>query len=274
MPASTWNGYISFGLISVPIKLYAAARYSHVAFHEIHRKCGTRVRQQLYCPYDKEVVSRDEVAMGYEVEKDKYVLVEPEELKKLQPASSTAMEILQFVKLSEVDPIYFETSYFAVPDEAGARGYSLLVKAMEDMDYAAIAKVTMHQRERTVIIRPYEKGLILHTIYYPDEIRDAQGYGKTTGNLKKQEVELAEQFAKALLKPFRPEQFHDEYKKRVEQLVKSKQDGKAAPTQEKTPRLAPVVDLMTALKQSLARSSKSQGKSESTSKGKKLRKSA
>ena len=102
MPSSTWKGYISFGLISVPIKLYAAARYSHVAFHEIHRKCGTRVRQQLYCPYDKEVVPRDEIAMGYEVEKDKYILVEPDELKKLQPASSTAMEILQFVKLAEV----------------------------------------------------------------------------------------------------------------------------------------------------------------------------
>jgi DNA end-binding protein Ku len=271
MPSSTWNGYISFGLISVPIKLYAAARYSHVAFHEIHRKCGTRVRQQLYCPYDKEVVSRDEIAMGYEVEKDKYILVEPDELKKLQPASSTAMEIVQFVKLAEVDPIYFETSYFSVPEEAGERGYSLLVKAMEEMDFAAIAKVTMHQRERTVIIRPYKNGLILHTIYYPDEIRETKDYGKTTAkNLEKQEIELAEQFAKALVKPFHPEQFHDEYKKRVEQLVESKSDGKAAPKHENAPRLAPVVELMTALKESLARSKKSEG----ASRGKRLRKSA
>ena len=112
MPTSVWKGYISFGLISVPIRLFAAARYSHIAFHEIHKKCGHRVHQQLYCPYDEEVVSRDELALGYEVEKDKYVLVEPAELKELQPHSSTAMEILQFVKLSEVDPIYFETSYF------------------------------------------------------------------------------------------------------------------------------------------------------------------
>jgi DNA end-binding protein Ku len=271
MASSTWNGYISFGLISVPIRLYAAARYSHVAFHEIHRKCGTRVHQQLYCPYDREVVSRDEIVMGYEVEKDKYVLVEPEELKKLQPASSTAMEIIQFVKLAEVDPIYFETSYFSVPEEAGARGYALLVKAMEDMDYAALAKVTMHQRERTVIIRPYENGLILHTIYYPDEIRDAAGYGKTTTkDLKKQEIELAEQFAKALVKPFRPEQFHDEYRKRVERLIESKSHGKPAPRQENAPRLAPVVDLMTALKKSLADRKGSEG----GSKSKRLRKSA
>lgn len=271
MPSSTWNGYISFGLISVPIKLYAAARYSHVVFHEIHRTCGTRVRQQLYCPYDKEVVSRDEIAMGYEVDKDKYVLVEPEELKKLQPPSSTAMEILQFVKLSEVDPIYFETSYFSVPEEAGERGYALLVKAMDEMEYAALAKVTMHQRERTVIIRPYQNGLILHTIYYPSEIRDAKGYGKTTAkDLKKQEIELAEQFAKALVKPFRPEQLHDQYKERVEQLIESKREGKPAPKSEKAPRLAPVVDLMTALKQSLA----GRKNTAAASKPRKLRKSA
>jgi DNA end-binding protein Ku len=271
MASSTWNGYISFGLVSVPIKLYAAARYSHVAFHEIHRKCGTRVRQQLYCPYDKEVVSRDELAMGYEAAKDKYVLVEPEELKKLQPPSSTVMEIIQFVKLSEVDPIYFETSYFSVPEAAGERGYSLLVRALEEMEYAALAKVTMHQRERTVIIRPYQNGLILHTIFYPSEIREATGYGKTTAkDLKKQEIDLAEQFAKALVKPFRPEPFHDEYKERVEKLIESKSAGKPAPAHEKTPRLAPVLDLMTALKESLA----NKKKREDASKPKKLRKSA
>src|ERR1700722_10368875 len=111
MASSSWKGYISFGLISVPVRLFAAARASHVAFHEIHKKCGTRVHQQLYCPYDKEVVSRDEIAMGYEVDKDKYILVDPAELKRLEPASSTAMEIIQFVKLGEVDPIYFNTPF-------------------------------------------------------------------------------------------------------------------------------------------------------------------
>jgi len=254
MATSVWKGYISFGLVAVPVKLYSAARYSHVAFHEIHRKCGTRVRQQLYCPYDKEVVSRDEVALGYETEKDKYVLVDPGELKKLQPPSSTAMEILQFVKLAEIDPIYFETSYFSVPEEAGARAYALLLKAMEELSYAAIAKVTMHQRERTVVIRPYQNGLILHTIYYPSEIHDIKGYGKPEErSLKKQELDLAEQFAKSLVKPFRPEQYHDEYSKRVEKLIESKRDGKAAPQAETPRKLAPVIDLMSALKKSLGR---------------------
>jgi DNA end-binding protein Ku len=269
MPNSAWKGYISFGLISVPIRLFPAARYSHIAFHEIHRKCGHRVHQQLYCPYDEEVVSRDEIALGYEVEKDKYVLVEPAELKELQPHSSTAMEILQFVKLAEVDPIYFETSYFSVPEEAGQRAYALLLNAMEDMDLAAIAKLTLHQRERTVIIRSFQNGLILHTIYYPNEIREAQGYGKTkVTNLKKQEIGLAEQFAKSLLKPFRPEQFHDEYSKRVEELIASKRKGKPAPKTEKARQLAPVIDLMSALKKSLA----AEKKSGASSKPRKLRK--
>jgi DNA end-binding protein Ku len=253
MAASVWKGSISFGLVSVPIKLFAAARYSHISFHEVHRECGHRVKQQLYCPYDQRVVSRDEIVMGYEVDEDKMVIVDRQELKKLQPGSSSSMEILQFVKLSDVDPIYFETSYFSVPEEEGRRGYTLLLETMEEMQVAAIAQVTMHQRERTVIVRPYRHGLTLHTLYYPSEIRDVAGYGNNSAaNLKKQEVSLAEQFAKELVAPFRPEQFHDEYQAQVKKLIESKKRGTAAPRPEKTPRLAPVVDLMTALKQSIA----------------------
>jgi DNA end-binding protein Ku len=253
MATSVWKGSISFGLVSVPIKLFAAARYSHISFHEVHRECGHRVQQQLYCPYDKRVVSRDEIVMGYEVDEDKMVVVDREELKKLQPASSSAMEILQFVKLSDVDPIFFETSYFSVPEEAGRRGYTLLLETMEEMELAALAQVTIHQRERTVILRPYRGGLTLHTLYYPNEIHDVAGYGKSNAtNLKKPEIALAEQFAKGLVAPFRPEKFHDQYQERVKKLIESKEKGTAAPKPEKTTRLAPVVDLMTALKQSIA----------------------
>jgi DNA end-binding protein Ku len=199
------------------------------------------------------VVSRDEIVMGYEVDEDKMVTVDREELKKLQTASSSTMEILQFVKLSDVDAIYFETSYFSVPEEAGRRGYTLLQKTMEDMEVAALAQVTMHQRERTVILRPYRNGLMLHTLYYPNEIREVPSYGKNTAtNLKNPELTLAEQFAKGLIAPFDPEKFHDEYQERVKKLIESKEKGTAAPKPEKTPRLAPVVDLMTALKQSIA----------------------
>jgi DNA end-binding protein Ku len=253
MAASTWKGFITFGLISVPIRLFAAARYSHIRFHEVHRKCGNRVHQQLYCPYDEEVVPRDEIVMGYETDDGKMVIVDPQELKALAPQSSREMEILQFVRLNEVDPIYFETSYFSVPEEAGCRAYALLLNTMEQMKIAAIAKVTMHQRDRTVVIRPYDHGLTLHTIFYNDEIHEVAGYGKDSAkNLNRQELSLSEQFAKSLIKPFHPEQFHDEYQQSVRELIESKSKGKPIPKAQKGKTLAPVIDLATALKTSLA----------------------
>jgi DNA end-binding protein Ku len=253
MAASTWKGFITFGLISVPIRLFAAARYSHIRFHEVHRKCGNRVHQQLYCPYDEEVVPRDEIVMGYETDDGKMVIIDPQELKALQPQSSTEMEISQFVYLDEVDPIYFETSYFSIPEEAGRRAYGLLRSAMTQMKIAAIAKVTMHQRDRTIIIRPYDDGLAVHTLYYPNEIREVPGYGRQTPKSQnRQELSLAEQFAKTLIKPFDPEKFHDEYQASVRELIESKAKGKAVPTVPKGKKLAPVIDLATALKNSIA----------------------
>jgi DNA end-binding protein Ku len=270
MAATVWKGYITFGLISIPIRLYPAARESHVRFHEIHRECGTRIHHQLYCPYDQRVVTRDEVALGYETGKDKYVLLEPVELKKIQPKSSKAMDIIEFVKLDEVDPLFFETSYFGVPGEGGQRAYALLLKTLEQLHYAAVASVTLHQRERTVIIRPYRQGLTLHTIYYLNEIRSVKDYQQTSlKDLKKQEVALGEQFAKTLVRPFRPEEFRDRYQQRVKELVESKANGKAAPQREQPKRLAPVIDLMSALKKSLANAPASKA-----SKPRKLRRTA
>ncbi len=253
MAASTWKGFITFGLISVPIRLFAAARYSHIRFHEVHRKCGNRVHQQLYCPYDEEVVPRDEIVMGYETDDGKMVIIDPQELKALAPQSSTEMEISQFVKIDEVDPIYFETSYFSVPEEAGRRAYTLLLNTMEQMKIAAIAKVTLHQRDRTVIIRSYNNGLTLHTLYYPNEIHEVPGYGKESfKSQNRQELSLAEQFAKSLIKPFQPEQFRDDYQQSVRELIESKSKGKPFAKIQKGKKLAPVIDLMTALKSSLA----------------------
>jgi DNA end-binding protein Ku len=253
MAASTWKGFITFGLISVPIRLFAAARYSHIRFHEVHRKCGNRVHQQLYCPYDEEVVPRDELVMGYETDDGKMVIVDPQELKALAPQSSSEMEISQFVKIDEVDPIYFETSYFSVPEEAGRRAYTLILNTMEQMKIAAIAKVTLHQRDRTVIIRSYHNGLTLHTLYYPNEIHEVPGYGKESfKSQNRQELSLAEQFAKSLIKPFQPERFRDDYQQSVRELIESKSKGKTMAKIQKGKKLAPVIDLMAALKSSLA----------------------
>ena len=271
MAATVWKGYVSFGLISLPIRMFAAARATYTRLHEIHRECGTRIHHALYCPYDERMVTRAEVALGYEVEKDKYVLIEPAELKKLQPASSRVMEIMQFVKLSEVDPIYFETSYYTVPEAAGRRAYALLLRTMEEMKYAAIAKVTIHERERNAIIRPYRNGLTLHTFYYANDVRTLKEYGHTeTKNLKRQEIELGEQFAKTLVKPFRPEAFVNEREEEIKELIERKLKGAPAPKAEKPRRLAPVIDLMSALKKSIAKAPAEKGHGG----GKKLRKTA
>jgi DNA end-binding protein Ku len=274
MAASTWKGFITFGLISVPIRLFPAARYSHMRFHEVHRKCGHRVQQQLYCPYDEEVVTRDEIVMGYETEDGKMIIVDPAELKAILPQSSAEMEILQFTKLDEVDPIYFETSYFAVPEEAGRRAYALLLETMRQMKIAAIARVTMHQRDRTVIVRPYEKGLAVHTMYYPNDIHEAAGYGKDAKSQNRQELSLAEQFAKSLVKPFRPDQFHDGYQARLRELIEDKRKGKNVPRVEKGKKLAPVIDLMSALKKSLANEKLGAGKAQRNGRTTRQRKSA
>jgi len=256
MAASAWKGFISFGLISVPIRLFTAARSSHVAFHEIHKECGTRVHQQLYCPYDKRVVSRDEIAMGYEIDEDKYVLVEPAELKKMQPKSSSAMEITQFVKLNDVDPMYFETSYFVVPEEAGRRAYTLLYTTMKNLEYAAIAQVTMHQREQVVILRAYENGLALHTMYYPDEIRQVEEFRTDTSIVKPKELEMAKALIESLADTFDPARYKDDYKEAVMKVVQAKIDGEVieAPA---APQTAKVMDLMEALRASVEQAKKS-----------------
>jgi DNA end-binding protein Ku len=253
MASTVWKGYISFGLISVPVRLFAAARENHVSFNQIHKECGTRTKQQIYCPHCERVVERSELAKGYPVEKDTYVLVTEDELKSLEAASSEVMEILQFVKLDDVDPIYFQTSYFSVAEDPGRRAYALLLQGMEHLQVAAIAKITLHQREQVILVRPYKKGLTLHTLYYTAEVREISEYGKDEDlKLQPQEVQLAEQFMSQLTGAFQPEIYKDEYEAQVEKLVESKEAGLLAANGQPAPRrLAPVINLMDALKKSI-----------------------
>src|ERR1700754_1184553 len=191
MASTVWKGYISFGLVSVPVRLYAAAREQHVSFNQIHEPCGSRIKQQTFCPVCERVIERGELVKGYQVDKDAYVIVSSDELKTLEADSSQAMEIAQFVSLSEVDPIYYESSFYTAPEDAGKRAYGLLLQAMEKLNVAAIAKVTLHQREQIVLMRPYHQGIILHTLYYPAEVREISEYGKTESmKLLKPELQL------------------------------------------------------------------------------------
>lgn len=252
MAATVWKGYISFGLVSIPIRLYAAARPEHVAFHEVHAVCGTRVKQQLYCPHCERVIQRSELVKGYEAEKGSFITVTDEEVRKIAPASTDTMEITQFVKVVDIDPIYYDASYYAVPEKAGAKAYQLLIATLEKTGYVAIAKVGMQRREYIVAIRPRANGLTLHTMYYPNEIRSVAEYGSQEKvKVSAQEVALAEQLVKSLSAPFRPEQYQDNYQRRVMELVEAKGAGRQIKVQPEK-RRAPVIDLMQALKKSLA----------------------
>jgi DNA end-binding protein Ku len=254
MATTVWKGHLTFGLISIPIGLYSAARGERIHFNQLHKECHSRVRQPLFCPTCDRMIERSEIVKGYEYEKDQYVLVEGEELQKIAPPSARTMEIQEFVPLSSVDPLYFDTSYMAVPEEAGRKAYHLLVKTMEEASYAAVAKLWMHQREYTVIVRPRASGLTLHTMFYQNEIRQVPGYGQSNGTqIKSEEKKLAKQLIDSLAADFQPQKYQDQYQESLKGLVKAKLEGQevaAAPQ----PQLAPVIDLMDALKKSLAAS--------------------
>jgi DNA end-binding protein Ku len=253
MASSAWKGFITFGLISIPVKLFPAARSSRVGLHQLHAVCKTRLRQPLFCPSCNRIVERSEVVKGYEYEDGKYVVIDPEEIKKITPESARAMEILAFVKESEIDPLFFDSSYFLVPEDQGKKAYKLLLKTMEDKDRVAIAKLTMHQREYTVFLRPYDHGIALHTMYFANEIREAPGYGKTDNvKITPQEIKLADQLVDNLSEEFQLKKYHDEFETRLRALIDAKQKGRDI-TATPRPERAPVIDMMTALKKSLER---------------------
>jgi DNA end-binding protein Ku len=235
----------------MPVRLYSGARGSRVSFHMLHRKDNVRVKQQLICPEEDKVVARDEIVKGFEYRKGEYVVVEPEDIKKIEPTTAKAMEILEFVKAGEVDPIYFETSYYLMPEEAGRRPYALLSQAMEDTTTVAIAKLTMHNREYTVILRPYQGGLSLHTMYYKDEVRELENFGRPDVELKEPEIKVAHQLINALTNKFEPEKYSDTFEENVKKLIQARLEGKEV-TPVAKPKPAPVTDLMAALKQSLS----------------------
>jgi DNA end-binding protein Ku len=251
MASTVWKGYITFGLITIPVRLYAAARTERISFHQLHGVCGTRIKQQTYCPHCERVVERNELVKGYEVEKDRYVLVTDEDLKKIAPPSSESMEILEFVKAEGIDPVYYDASYFMVPEEAGKKAYHLLLETMQRSGYSAIAKIAMHQREYTAIIRPHANGLVLHTMFYPEEVREIPEFRRDENvTVRPQEIELAKKLVEGLAAEFEPSKYHDEYQARVKEMIESKREGQ--PVEAGTSkRRAPVIDLMQALQKSL-----------------------
>jgi len=272
MPSSVWKGSIVLSLISIPVRLYTAARSDRTYLHQIHKVCNSRVKQPLFCPTCNRIVDRGEIVKGYEFDEGQYVLMEDKEVKKIAAASSHSLEIVAFTKLKEIDPIFFDASYFCLPEDAGKKAYQLLVKALEDTETVGIGKLVMHQRDYTVFLRSYDHGLLLHTMYFANEIRRLPQYGVFESvSLKQQEVKLTEQLIATLTQPFKPTQYHDEFQDRLRKLIEAKQHLKTVEVGGETAKRAPVIDMMTALKKSLAASpSGSAQKRASKSKVKKL----
>ena len=252
MSASVWKGSIVLSFVSIPVKLFAAARSERTYLHQLHTVCHSRLKQPLYCPTCERFVKRDEIVKGFEVDEGQYVLVEGEEIKKLAAKSSRILEVLAFTKLSQIDPIFFDASYFCIPEETGKKPYQLLIKALEVTQSIGLGRLTMHQRDYTVFLRAYHHGLLLHTMYFANEIRRVPEFGILENvNLKPQEVKLTEQLIATMMQPFKPAQYHDEFQDRLRKLLEAKRRGQTVEV-EKTAKRAPVIDMMEALKKSLA----------------------
>ena len=251
MAATVWKGFISFGLVSFPVRLFSAARPKTVHFHLLHKKDMSRVKEVWYCAKENRPIDRSDIIKGYETSKNKYVAVEDEELKKIAPTTATTMDILQFVASDEIDPIFFESSYYVASEEGTAKPYVLFMAALSDTKQDAIAKIAMHNREHIVLIRPSNGGLILHTLYYPDELNKANRSESPKAKYNSKELEMAKSLVKHLTAAFKPDQFHDAYRENVERLLRQKKKGQEITTVEQ-PHKAPVIDLMEALKRSLA----------------------
>src|SRR6266699_3372567 len=225
MPAhSIGSANISFGLVSIPIKMFTAASGGGVSFNQLHQKCGGRIKQQQICPTCNEVVERSSLVKGYEFAKDQYVQFTDEELKTLEGEASKMIDIAEFVPLDQVDPIYFEKTYYLGPDKGGEKAYRLLTDAMQKAGRVALAKFVMRGKESLVLIRPAQGGLMLHTMYFADEVRSFGEIEKgESAKIKEGELQLALQLIDGLSSDTSsPEKYRDEYRERVLELVNQK----------------------------------------------------
>ncbi len=251
MASSVWKGHLNFGLVSFPIRLFSAARSETISFNLLHKDDHSRIRQVTYCQAEDKPVPRGELVKGYEYEKDHYVEIEDEDIKKVAPKTAKVMEILEFVKASDVDPVYLESSYYMAPDEGGEKPYALLFQALRDSGYYGVAKVAMHNREHIIILRPGAKGILSHTMFYQDEIRQVEEFRTDTTLVKDKELAMAKMLISSLETEFEPQKYHDDYRENLQKMIEAKIEGRKVVATPET-HIAPVIDIMEALKKSLA----------------------
>ena len=266
MPRAFASGQIAFGLVSIPVKLFSAAEASEkISFNMLHKDCGNRVQQQLFCPKDERTIDRSEVVKGYEFSKGQYVLFNEEELKALEEKATQQIDIVEFLPNSQIDPIYFQKANYISPDRGGDRAYALLAKALEQTGRWALAKYAARGKQYLVVLRPVGKGLVMHQLYYPNEIRSMDELDLGEPVIKDSELKMAIQLAEmGANEEFHPENYRDEVHERIRSLIQKKIDGEEITNAGAEEPRAQVIDLMEALRRSLGNGSTKAKSSSST----------
>ncbi len=247
-----WKGAISFGLVHVPVKLYPATEQKNIKFNYLHEKCKTPIRYERVCPSCQTEVPLEEIVRGFEYEKGRYVILRDEDFENLPLETAKTVEIMNFVELREIDPIYFGKSYYLAPGEGGQKAYELLKQAMQNSNKVAIAKVVLRSKESLAALRVYKDVILMETMFYPAEIRETQLMPELNYKVQihENEVKMAASLIDSLTQPFHPEQYQNEYQKALNDLISAKITGEEF---EVVPRVeaGKVVDLMEALKASI-----------------------
>ena len=263
MPRSIWNGAITFGLITIPVGLYSAIEEKDIRFNQLHSSDNGRIRYKRFCSACEQEVPMDEIVKGYEYEKGSYVVFTPEELDQIPAESIKAIDVVSFVPLDQIDPIYFKKPYYLAPEPSGIKAYKLLQQALGDSGRVGLAKITLREKEQLATLRVKDGVFVLETMHWPDEIRPPE-FEELEKNpeIRQQEVEMAQSLIDNLTESFSPEEFVDAYRQRLEEAVAAKVEGREiAITPEREP--TQVMDLMEALKASVdATKKKSSGKKE------------
>jgi DNA end-binding protein Ku len=255
VPRPIWSGAISFGLVNVPVKLMGAVSPKDVRFNQLEAGTGARIKQKRVSAETGEEVPFDQIVKGYEVSPDNYVVIEPQELEALDPKATRSIEIEDFVDLDQIDPLYFERPYYLVPDKGGAKAYALLLEAMKESKKVGIARLVLRTKQYLAAIRPLGDALVLETLLYPDEVTlpdEIEGLPRDDVEIQDRELKIARQLIESLSTEFEPENYRDEYRERVLELIEQKAEGKQIVTQPATEEPTKVVDLMAALEASLA----------------------
>jgi DNA end-binding protein Ku len=260
MARSLWSGHVSFGLVTIPVRLATAVRDKSIHFHRLSPDGTCRLRQKLYCPETGREYDFNEAARGYQIAPDQYVIMDEQELRKLRPDAGRTIEILQFADLHEIDPIYFDHTYYLLPGEAGAKAYRLLADAMNKAHKAAIARFVIHNKQHLAVIRVRDESLVVHTMHYADEVLGAQDAGAMTEHVKLSpgELQMAEQLIGAMSAPFDARKYRDEYREQLEAIIRRKAEGEEVVTAAVEPEPPRIINIREALEQSLRQAHKGQ----------------